>query len=81
MPTGVYRGVASGRADVLHDFGRVQVVTEIKRESDDASIDSLLGNYGEQTSAHQNSNVPVGILLALEFDEKPNRWSVHQRFV
>jgi hypothetical protein len=35
------RDLASGRADVFHDFGRVQIITEIKRESDDASFEAL----------------------------------------
>jgi hypothetical protein len=60
------RGVAAGRADVFHDLGRVRIITEIKRESDDASFDALLENYGEQTAAYQNTNVPLGMLLALD---------------
>ena len=39
------RGVAAGRADVFHDLGRVRIITEIKRELDDASFDALLGSY------------------------------------
>jgi hypothetical protein len=60
------RGVAAGRADVFHDLGRVRIITEIKRESDDCSFDALLENYGEQTAAYQNTNVPLGMLMALD---------------
>jgi hypothetical protein len=60
------RGLAAGRADVFHDLGRVRIITEIKRESDDASFDALLENYGEQTAAYQNTNVPLGMLIALD---------------
>jgi hypothetical protein len=63
------RGLASGRADVFHDIGRVRIVTEIKRESNDASFDALLRNYGEQTAAYQNTNVPLGMLLALDLSK------------
>lgn len=51
------RGVAAGR---------VRIITEIKRESDDCSFDALLENYGEQTAAYQNTNVPLGMLMALD---------------
>jgi hypothetical protein len=64
------RGVAVGRADVFHDFGRVRIITEIKREADDASFDALLENYGEQTAAYQNTNVPLGMLLALDLTKE-----------
>jgi hypothetical protein len=60
------RGLAAGRADVFHELGRVRIITEIKRESDDASFDALLENYGEQTAAYQNTNVPLGMLIALD---------------
>lgn len=60
------RGVAAGRADVFHDLGRVRIITEIKRESDDCSFDALLENYGEQAAAYQNTNVPLGMLMALD---------------
>lgn len=60
------RGVALGRADIFHEFGRVRIITEIKRESDNASFDALLENYGEQTTAYQNTNVPLGMLIALD---------------
>jgi hypothetical protein len=60
------RGMAAGRADVFHDLGRVRIITEIKRETDDASFDALLENYGEQTAAYQNTNVPLGMLIALD---------------
>jgi hypothetical protein len=58
--------VAAGRADVFHDLGRVRIITEIKREADDASFDALLENYGEQTVAYQNTNVPLGMLIAMD---------------
>jgi hypothetical protein len=64
------RGLASGRADVFHEFGRVRIITEIKRESSDASFDALLENYGEQASAYENTNVPLGMLLALDLSKK-----------
>lgn len=60
------RGVAAGRADVFHDLGRVRIITEIKRETDDCSFDVLMENYGEQTAAYQNTNVPLGMLMALD---------------
>jgi hypothetical protein len=60
------RGLAAGRADVFHELGRVRIITEIKREPDDASFDALLENYGEQTAAYQNTNVPLGMLMALD---------------
>ncbi|MCK1603475.1 hypothetical protein IVB02_19015 [Bradyrhizobium sp. 166] len=60
------RGVAAGRADVLHDLGRVRIITEIKRESVNCSFDALLESYGEQTTAYQNTNVPLGMLMALD---------------
>jgi hypothetical protein len=64
------RGLASGRADVFHEFGRVRIITEIKRESSAASFDALLENYGEQASAYENTNVPLGMLLALDLSKK-----------
>ena len=60
------RGLAAGRADIIHEFGRVRIVTEIKRELDHASFDDLLKNYGEQTAAYQNTNVPLGMLIVLD---------------
>ncbi|GJD58079.1 hypothetical protein [Methylobacterium dankookense] len=64
------RGVAAGRADVVHQVDGVRFITEVKREEEDASFDNLLASYGDQTSLYQNTNVPIGILLVLDLTTK-----------
>jgi hypothetical protein len=64
------RGVGGGRADVLHMYKGIRFVIEIKREQDDASFDSLLAHYGDQTAIYQTTNVPMGILLVLDLTTK-----------
>lgn len=65
MAASIARAVGRGIERRL-TLGRVRIITEIKRESDDASFDALLENYGEQTAAYQNTNVPLGMLMALD---------------
>jgi hypothetical protein len=73
------RGLAAGRADVFHELGRVRIITEIKREPDDASFDALLENYGEQTAAYQNTS--LGNADGVGSDQGPKRRTAHQRLV
>jgi len=60
------RGVAAGRTDIYHELGRIKLITEIKREQSDASFESLIADYGEQTAMYQMTNVKLGILLVLD---------------
>lgn len=64
------RGVAAGRADVVHQVDGVRFITEVKREEADASFENLLASYGDQTTLYQNTNVPIGILLVLDLTTK-----------
>jgi hypothetical protein len=45
-------------------FNRLDLI--LRAQPDDASFDALLENYGEQTAAYQNTNVPLGMLMALD---------------
>lgn len=60
------RGIAAGRADVMHQFEGIRFITEIKREEQDASLENLIASYGAQTTLYQNTNIPIGILLVLD---------------
>ena len=60
------RGIAAGRADVMHQFEGIRFITEIKREEEDASFENLIASYGAQTTLYQNTNIPIGILLVLD---------------
>ncbi|MCP1548425.1 MULTISPECIES: hypothetical protein [Methylorubrum] len=64
------RGVAAGRADVVHQVDGVRFITEVKREEEDASFENLLASYGDQTALYQNTNLPIGILLVLDLTTK-----------
>lgn len=59
------RGIAAGRADVMHQFEGIRFITEIKGE-EDASFENLIASYGAQTTLYQNTNIPIGILLVLD---------------
>jgi hypothetical protein len=64
------RGVAAGRADVVHQVDGVRFITEAKREEEDASFENLLASYGDQTTLYQYTNLPIGILLVLDLTTK-----------
>lgn len=65
------RGCANGRADISHEYDRVRLITEVKRELVDSSFENLIAHYGEQTAMYQATNVRLGMLLVL--DLTPNQ--------
>ncbi|MER9337417.1 hypothetical protein NKJ06_26105 [Mesorhizobium sp. M0293] len=63
------KGVAGGRADIRYDNGRHRLTIEVKRELKDASFDSLLEFYGEQTLMYQTTNLKLGVMLVLDLSQ------------
>jgi hypothetical protein len=60
------RGIGGGRADVAFKIGNLKIVTEVKRETSDASFEVLVTKYSEQTAMYQTTNLRAGILLVLD---------------
>lgn len=67
------RGVAGGRSDVWHDLRGIRFITEIKKETENASFEALAKAYGHQTAMYQTTNIPIGILLVLDLTTQEGR--------
>lgn len=62
-----HSNIAGGRADVIATFdGARRYVTEVKRELNNASRQSIESAYLAQTSEYQSTNEPLGQLLVLD---------------
>lgn len=60
--------VATGRTDVIVRIADIRVVTEVKRELQDATKNSLQ-RYVPQSAAYSGSNVPFSQLLVLDLTD------------
>lgn len=58
--------VGGGRADVHFRLGSENLVTEVKREHQDASFEALELWYANQTMAYQQTSSRIGVLLVLD---------------
>jgi len=61
--------IATGRVDVIVRLREIKLVTEVKRELDDASRPSLEQQYAAQAAAYSGSNVPFSQLLVLDLTD------------
>jgi hypothetical protein len=61
--------VGGGRADVCFTYQPERLVTEVKRERQDSSFETLAKAYAAQTTDYQNVSVRLGFLLVLDQTE------------
>ncbi|BAQ49553.1 hypothetical protein Maq22A_1p36790 (plasmid) [Methylobacterium aquaticum] len=67
------RGVGGGRSDIWHRLRGVRFITEVKKETEDASFEALQAAYGDQASMYGTTNVPIAILLVLDLTTREGR--------
>ncbi len=60
---------ATGRADVVLRIGEIRLVTEVKRDADDAGRAALERKYLPQAAEYSGSNVPFSQLLVLDLTD------------
>lgn len=61
--------IGGGRAELVFVFNGYRFVTELKREQNDASKESLR-KYLPQTTAYQTTSIPVGMLIVLNLTSR-----------
>lgn len=71
--------IGGGRADLRFSYRPERLVSEIKRERDDASFEALLRLYAAQTTEYQNVSVRLGFLLVLDQTELRSKGTPHLR--
>ncbi len=67
------QGVGGGRSDIWHRLRGVRFITEVKKETEDASFEALQAAYGDQASMYGTTNVPIAILLVLDLTTREGR--------
>jgi len=60
---------STGRADVVLRIGEIRLVTEVKRDDEDATRAALESKYLAQAAEYSGSNVPFSQLLVLDLTD------------
>lgn len=69
--------ISGGRVDVRFRYRGEQLVTEVKRNNRDCSLEALKRLYGAQTTDYQNVNIRLGFMLVLDQTQSRTEGTPH----
>jgi hypothetical protein len=73
--------VAGGRVDVLFQFGNFVISSEIKRDFEDCSFESIKDKYLCQSAEYSNTSAKLGFLFVLDLTSKHQGFKVMESCV
>jgi hypothetical protein len=73
------RRIGGGRADLVVGFATHRVIIELKRELNDATVDTLETHYADQAASYQATDYPFGIVMVLDLTADQTASLAHLR--